>query len=49
MRDTYCLEPVRNAFWLMTHIQSYLVQKTARLEVFLWGQSEKLKMYLAVS
>jgi len=35
MRDTYCLEPVRNAFWLMTQIQNYLVQKAGKLEVFL--------------
>jgi len=49
MRDTYCLEPVRNAFWFVTQIQSYFVQKVARLEVFLWTQSEKLEMYFAVS
>jgi len=33
----------------MTQIQSYLVQKAARLEVFLWAQSEKLDMSFAVS
>jgi len=49
MRDTYCLEPVRNAFWFMTQIQSYLVQKAARLEVLLRAQSEKLEMYFAIS
>jgi len=49
MRDTYCLEPVRNAFWFMTQIQSYLVKKAARLEVFLQAQTEKLEMYFAVS
>jgi len=49
MRVTYCLESVRNAFGFMTQIQSYLEQKAARLEVFLWSQSEKLEIYFAVS
>jgi len=34
MCNTYCLAFVRNAFWVMTQIQSCLVKKAVRLDVF---------------